>query len=230
MSAPTAIVTGGAGGIGAAIARRLRADGFAVVAADLPAAATSSSVDIADPDSIAEWTSMLIENVGEVDVLVNNAAIWRHEGIGAVSVTSARQVLEVNLLGTWWCTQALVPAMRAGAAIVNISSTAAAFASGGLGLYPASKAGIEAMTRQLAIELGPRGIRVNAIAPGLIRTAATEASYADGSRDHLVAALPIARPGTPEDVAAVTSFLVSKDAAYLTGQVITVDGGLTITF
>ncbi|MCW2644571.1 MAG: 2-hydroxycyclohexanecarboxyl-CoA dehydrogenase [Pseudonocardiales bacterium] len=221
-----AIVTGASGGIGSAIADRLSADGFTVVRADLDGA--SSPVDVADPDSVAQWAGALIADVGKVDVLVNNAGVWRHAAIADVSATDARRVLDVNLLGAWWCTQALVPVMSAGSAVVNLSSTAAAVASRALGLYPASKGGIEAMTRQLAIELGPRGIRVNAVAPGLIRTAATEARYADGSRDGLLAVLPLARAGTPEDIAAVTSFLASDDAGYVTGQVITVDGGLTV--
>jgi NAD(P)-dependent dehydrogenase (short-subunit alcohol dehydrogenase family) len=224
-----AVVTGAAGGIGGAVAERLTRDGFEVVGADVTGVDQEFRVDLTDSSDVIRFATALVARHTRVDVLVNNAGVWRHAAIADVPYDEARRVLEVNLLGAWAMTQALVPAMPAGAAIVNISSTSVRVSSGSLGLYPSSKGGLEALTRQLAVELGPRGVRVNAVAPGMIRTPATEQHYADGSRDEAIKGLPLGRAGTPADVASAVSFLAGPDAVYVTGHVLTVDGGLTVT-
>lgn len=230
----TALVTGAARGLGRAIAVRLADDGHRVVAVDLDgegATATATMVggdgrrcDVGDPDAVAA----LVDEVGPVDVLVNNAGIWRYGPVLEASAVDLDDVLRVNLLGTLLCCRAFAPGMAegGGGAIVNLSSAAVAMRSAGVGIYPAAKGAVEVLTQQLAGELGPRGIRVNAVAPGLIMTEGTAAGYA-GRHDERAAAVPLRRVGRPADIANVVGFLVSDAAAYVSGQVITVDGGLT---
>ena len=234
----TALVTGGGSGIGRGVARRLHGDGYHVVVADVSADTAQRVanevdgealvVDIADPSALATGIGYVTSRHPHIDALVNCAGIWSYAPIEDVSFEDARRVIEVNVLGTWFMVQAAVAAMTSGSAIVNLSSTAATIAPSGVGLYPASKGAIEALTRQLAVELGARGIRVNAVAPGLIRTEATEHGYANGARQLLGRGLPLGRHGEPEDVASVISFLVSDAAAYVTGQTLAVDGGLSL--
>lgn len=230
---PTAVVTGAGRGIGAAIARRLAADGFAIVAIDSDGEAAESTaaavggragtVDVADFDAVAGFAA----TVGPVDILVNNAGIWRLAPLVDAAPGDLRSVLDVNVGGTMACTRAFATAMRGrpGAAIVNISSAAARTASAGLGSYAASKAAVETLTRQWASELAP--IRVNAVAPGLVVTEGTAANYEGEAGRRRAAAVPVGRTGVPDDIAAVVSFLVGPEAGYVNGQIITVDGGLS---
>jgi 3-oxoacyl-[acyl-carrier protein] reductase len=136
-------------------------------------------------------------------------------------------VVGVNLFGTLWCTQAFASTMPAGSSIVNLSSAAARMHSAGTGIYPTTKNAIEAMTVQLAVELGPRGIRVNAVAPGSTLTEGTAAILTDDDRAERSRTIPVGRMGEPKDVAAAVLYLSSPAAEYVTGQVLYVDGGLT---
>ena len=229
----TAVVTGAGQGIGRAVSKRLSADGHRIVAVDQKpdsAAATAEMLggqwrqcDVSDPESVAA----LADSLDEVDVLVNNAGIWIFAGLEAMTPDDARRVLEVNVLGVFYCTQALAPLMAPGSAIVNLSSNAAFSNSPGVGIYPPSKAAVESFTKQTALELGARGIRANAVGPGMIQTEGTQVNYEGELGRRRAQAVPLGRNGYPEDIADVVGFLASDDARYVTGQVIYVDGGLS---
>ena len=229
----TAVVTGAGQGLGRAIALTLADAGHSVVAVDVDADAAeetaakaggqAATVDVADRAAVFA----LAARVGPVDVLVNNAGIWRFGQLVELAEPDVRDVVGVNLLGTLWCIQAFVPAMPAAASIVNLSSAAARLHSAGTGIYPATKNAIEAVTIQLAVELGPRGIRVNAVAPGSTLTEGTAAILTDADRAERSRVIPAGRMGEPLDVCNAVLFLTSPAAAYVTGQVLYVDGGLT---
>ncbi len=229
----TAVVTGAGQGLGRAISKRLAADGHHVVAVDLnpdSAAATAEMLggqwrqcDVSDPGSVAA----LAKSLETVDVLVNNAGIWIFAGMDAMTPDDVRRVLEVNVMGVFYCTQALAPLMGPGSAIVNLSSSAAHSNSPGVGIYPPSKAAVESFTKQSALELAPRGIRANAVGPGMIQTEGTQVNYEGELGRRRAKAVPLGRNGQPDDIADVVGFLASDDARYVTGQVIYVDGGLS---
>ncbi|MCB0993992.1 MAG: SDR family oxidoreductase [Acidimicrobiales bacterium] len=232
---PTAVVTGAGRGLGRAISERLARDGYHVVAVDLDAtsaAATAEAVggesracDVSDAASVAE----LAASLGEVNALVNNAGIWLPCPTLDVTPADALKVLQVNVVGTLYCSQALIPKMieAGGGPIVSISSAAAYTHSPGVGLYPASKAGVESLTKQLALEFGRQGIRANAVGPGLIVTEGTVHNFEGERRDQRAKLVPMGRVGEPSDIADVVGFLCSPDSRYVTGQVIYVDGGVS---
>ena len=239
-----AIVTGAAGGIGEAYARALAADGASVVIADLDAdkgevvakdieagggQALFVRVDVSDPASTQAMADATIERFGGIDLLVNNAAIYGTMQFGAlisVDWDYYQTIMNVNMNGALLCSRACFRSMtkRGGGAIVNQSSTAAWLYSGYYGL---AKAGINALTQQLAVELGSRNIRVNAIAPGPIDTEATRSQVGDYA-DEIVKNLPLKRLGTPDDLTGLCLFLLSDEARWITGQIYNVDGGQII--
>jgi 3-oxoacyl-[acyl-carrier protein] reductase len=186
---------------------------------------TAYRCDVGDADAVRA----LAGEVGPVDILINNAGIWRFGPILEASETDLSDVLRVNLLGTVHCCQAFAPGMadKGGGAIVNLSSAAAAMHASGVGIYPASKGAIELLTQQLAVELGPQSIRVNAVGPGLIVTEGTAANYEGDRQSQRARAVPLQRVGEPTDIANVVAFLVSEQSSYVSGQVIYVDGGVT---
>ena len=228
-----AVVTGAGQGLGRAIAERLAADGFEIIAVDVRAEAaastasmvggTSAALDVRDAPAVRSFA----ENLGGVDVLVNNAGIWHKHSLADSSDEQLRDVLEVNILGTVNCTKALAPllATSSAPAIVNLSSGAAVSNSPNLGTYPASKAAVESLTRQWAMELAP--IRVNAVGPGMIITEGTAENYEGRAGELRARAVPLQRVGEPADVADVVGFLAGHQARYVSGQVIYVDGGLS---
>jgi 3-oxoacyl-[acyl-carrier protein] reductase len=230
-----AVVTGAGQGLGAAISRRLAKDGFSVcvldvndeTAAEVAAEVGGRSVhcDVADPASVAAAAA----EVGPADVLVNNAGIWFVEPTLDSSYEHLSTVAAVNLLGTVSCCQAFAPAMidQGRGAIVNISSAASKTASPGFGLYPATKAAVETLTRQLAVEWGPHGVRVNAVAPGFIRTEGSATAYEGERQRQRDESIPLRRTGVPDDIADVVAELCSETMRYVTGQVVFVDGGVT---
>ena len=238
-----AIVTVAAGGIGEAYARALAAEGASVVVADLDEAkgeATAADiasagggdavfvkVDVSDPASTLAMADATLERFGGIDLLVNNAAIYgtmQFDLLISVDWDYYQRFMNVNMNGALLCTRACYPHMakRGGGAIVNQSSTAAWLYSGFYGL---AKVGVNGLTQQLAHELGGQGIRVNAIAPGPTDTEATRAQVGADMVKSLVKDLAIKRPGTPTDMVGACLFLLSDDAAWVTGQILAVDGG-----
>lgn len=232
----TAVVTGAARGLGRAICQRLVADGFTVWALDADKAELSRMADEvgARPCAIDVTHEAAVDELAarlkRCDALVNNAAIWRYTPLADTPIDEARRVLAVNVLGPLLLMQRLVPVMARvqGGAIVNISSITAKYSPTGAGLYPASKAALEALTRIAAVEFGPLGIRCNAVGPGIIPTEGTLSHYGDETtRQRRGRTLPAGRYGVPADIADAVAFFCSDDARYITGQVIYVDGGYT---
>ncbi|GAX56844.1 SDR family oxidoreductase [Streptomyces olivochromogenes] len=235
-----AIVTGAGQGIGEGYARALAAEGARVVVAELNEeqgervakeigdAALFVKVDVADPASAEAMAAAVMAEFGRIDYLVNNAAIFhsmRRDGLTTVPLDYLNRFLQVNLMGALHCTRAVVPHMPEGGAIVNQSSTAAWL---GGGYYGLAKAGINSLTASLAAELGGKNIRVNGIAPGPTDTEATRSVVPREFQEQMTNNLAIKRMGTPEDLAPAVLFLLSDEARWLTGQVVSVDGGQVV--
>jgi len=232
-----ALVTGSSSGIGRAIALRLSRDGFHVLvhftsnetgAADthaeiLRSGGTASVLkfDVSDPTAVEK----ALEQEREISVLVNNAGTHQDGLLGMLSDASFRHVVETNLFGPFYLMRHCVRQMirRREGCIVNVASLAGQTGNPGQANYAASKAGLIAMTKTLAMEVGSRGIRVNAVAPGLIET---EMLQGLPNLDAMVQRIPLQRMGKPEEVAGVVAFLCSRDASYITGQTLGINGGL----
>ena len=221
-----AVVTGGGRGIGAAIVERLRADGYRVLPLDLHEGDGVTICDVTDPDAV----EAVAASVGTVDLLVNNAAVWRFAALEDVTEADFGLALDVNLKGSFHCAQSFGRAMlkQESGVIINIVSIAAKHANPAVGSYGPSKAALLSLTEQIALEWGPRGVRCNAVGPGLVPTPGTGTVYDDPEvRAIRAGAVPLRRLAEPADIANVVSFLASDDAAYVNGQVIYVDGGLS---
>jgi len=244
LEGKTAIVTGAARGIGAAIATRLANEGADIALCDLQAdwlnetaAAVKAagrkvvcySVDVSDSEGVNEVVGAVVAEFGGVDVLINNAGITRDGLMMRMSEEDWDAVLNVNLKGTFLFTRAVSRPMmkkRAGA-IVNIASIIGLIGNAGQCNYAASKAGVIALTKSAAKELASRNIRVNAVAPGFIQSKMTDA-LPEAVRDQMMGNIPMKKFGTPEDVADVVMFLAGNSAGYMTGQVLTVSGGMVM--
>ncbi|MFN2459475.1 MAG: SDR family oxidoreductase [Candidatus Velthaea sp.] len=232
LAGRVAVVTGAASGIGLATARLFRAAGAVVVAIDLQppppdAADMTSAADVADPASVAAMVDAVRARFAKIDVLAHFAGITRDALADALSMDEWDAVIRVNLTGSFIATQLVARAMPDGGAIV-LTSSRSAYGNIGQANYAASKAGVIGLTRTLALELGRRRIRVNALAPGFIETPMTRV-VPEKIRERAIAATPLRRTGTPDEVARAALFLASDDAAYITGQVLHVDGGRTLT-
>jgi 3-oxoacyl-[acyl-carrier protein] reductase len=240
----TAIVTGASRGIGLAVAERLVADGARVVITGRKRAALDEAVArLGGPDHAigvagaadnadhqAETVKRAIDVFGSADLLVNNTGINPMYGpMIEMDLVAARKIVEVNCLAALSWVQLVHQAWMKehGGAIVNVSSVAGIRPSPGIGFYGASKAMLTRITAELAVELAP-DIRVNAVAPAVVKTTFATALY-DGREAQVAAAYPLKRLGVPEDIGGVVAFLLSPDAAWMTGQLLVVDGGLTLT-
>jgi 3-oxoacyl-[acyl-carrier protein] reductase len=240
-----ALVTGGSRGIGASICRELAGAGASVAVNYARDAAAAAAVcdqitaaggvaqavqgDVASADGATSLVAAVESGIGPIEILVNNAGITRDDLIMRLSEEDWRDVIDTNLGGAFFTCRALSRPMlkRRSGAIVNISSIVGVRGNAGQTNYAASKAGLIGLTKALAKELGGRGIRVNAIAPGYIATELTDA-LPDAARDAILANTPLGRLGEPSDVARAVRFLCSDAAAFITGDVLAVDGGLGI--
>jgi NAD(P)-dependent dehydrogenase (short-subunit alcohol dehydrogenase family) len=238
-----AVVTGAGGALGRAIARRLAVDGHAVAVVDIDAEAVeltrkdvaahggavrSWTLDVRDADAVTEMFDMVALQSGGTGVLVNNAAIYPSTPFLDVTPAEYDDVRAVSQRGYWLCAQAAARQMiqHGGGSIVNIASLVTHGGWSGLASYAASKGAAVSLTRALARELGGHNIRVNTVSPGAFATAASEidedpSAYADFALDHQA----LKRRGTPEELAAVVSFLAGSDSSFVTGQTIEVNGG-----
>jgi NAD(P)-dependent dehydrogenase (short-subunit alcohol dehydrogenase family) len=247
-----AVVTGAGSGIGAATARLLAAEGAAVTVADLDDAAAAAvvaeiaaaggvaraqSVDVAVADSVAAMVADTVAAFGGLDVLHNNAAVIalnaEDQDVVTGDLDTWQRVLDVNLTGAMLGCRFAIPAMleRGGGAIVNTASAAAFYGSRTMAAYGVSKAGVVALTRYVATAYADRNIRVNAVAPGVVVAKERQAADAASPSPRLapyVAGHPVGRLGYPEEIAAAVAYLASADAAFVTGECLRVDGGLTV--
>jgi 3-oxoacyl-[acyl-carrier protein] reductase len=245
LSGKSAVVTGGSRGIGRAIALRLAEQGADVCisfrgraeAAEETRAAIASlgrramavQGDAADPAAADALVKAALEAFGKVDILVNNAGITRDDLIMRMSLEDWRDVLETNLFGAFYAIKAVTrPMLKARAGrIVNITSVSGQAGQTGQANYSSAKAGLIGLTKATARELASRGITCNAVAPGFVLTELTQ-DLPDALKQKLVEATPLGRFGTAEEIAAAVAFLASDEAAYITGQVLAVDGGLVM--
>ncbi|MUL80502.1 MULTISPECIES: SDR family NAD(P)-dependent oxidoreductase [unclassified Mycolicibacterium] len=229
-----AVVTGGASGIGAAIAARLTRDGHRVATMDLSPSADDHAytVDITDRSQIEAALTDIRTRWGPVTILVNAAGAEATTRFRDVTFDEWQRVIDVSLNGVFHTTQAVLPDMiEAGwGRIVNISSSSTHSGTPLKSHYVAAKSGVNGLTKSLALEYGPAGITVNAVPPGfvdtpMLRNAAQRGDFGPYTLDDLIGATPVRRIGTPEDIAATCAFLISKEASYITGQMIGVNGG-----
>ena len=227
-----AIVSGAGGGLGAAIVRRLAADGHAVATCDLlPAedSALHAEIDVVDRDAVGAFVARVEAELGPAHIVVTAAGVQATGASDAVAEEDWRRVIDVNLTGTWNLVQAALPGMlgRGCGRIVTISSEIGLAGLEGYAAYAASKGGVIALTKALARELAPKGIGVNCVAPGPIEVGMllSEAAYSD---EWLAAHVPIGRWGRPDEVAASVAFLAGEDGGYYVGQVLSPNGGTVI--
>lgn len=244
LAGRVAIVTGGSRGIGESIVRLLVAEGATAVISDIEESAADSlakeisesggnavaiQTDVQSLKSCEAMVQATLDSFGKVDILVNNAGITRDSLLMRMSEEDWDRVISVNLKGVFNCTKAVTrPMLRARfGRIVNIASIVGVTGNAGQGNYAASKAGVIGFTKSMARELASRGINVNAVAPGFIKTKMTE-SLPERAVERLVSQIPLNALGEPRDVAGAVLFLCSDSARYITGQVINVDGGMVM--
>ena len=245
MTGRVAVITGAASGMGLAIAQRLAAAGHRVALLDLDgdaaeraaeelrgsgAEACRQTVDVADRAAVDRALASVRAELGPVEILVTSAGVDEFSSFIEISAAQWDRMLAVNLTGVFHCVQAAVPDMLAAGwgRIVTISSSSAQSGARRMAHYVASKGGVIALTKALAVELGPKGITVNTIPPGSIETPMTRRAQESGelpTTDVLSKMIPVRRTGRPDDVAAACAFLCTEDAGYVTGQSINVNGG-----
>ena len=245
LTGKTAVVTGGSRGIGRAICLKLAGQGANIVlnyagnaaaAEETRAACEALGVralavqgDVADPAACNALIDTAVETFGQVDILVCNAVITRDNLLMRMSDEEFQKVIDTNLKGTFHCMRAVIRPMmkKRRGRIISISSVVGLIGNAGQINYAASKAGVIGMTRSLAREVASRGITVNAVAPGFIRTDMTDV-LGDAVKEGILRSIPLGKLGEAEDVANTVLFLASDEAAYITGQVLSVDGGMAM--
>jgi 3-oxoacyl-[acyl-carrier protein] reductase len=245
LTGKSAVVTGGSRGIGRAIALRLAAQGADVAfsyrgneaaATETVAAiealgrrALAVQADVSQPESADALIKAALEAFGKVDILVNNAGVTRDDLIMRMSLEDWRTVLETNLFGAFYAIKAVTrPMLKARAGrIINITSVSGQAGQTGQANYSSAKAGLIGLTKATARELASRGITCNAVAPGFVLTELTK-DLAQEWQDRITAQTPLGRFGTPEEIANAVAFLASDEAAFITGQILGVDGGLVM--
>ncbi|KAA9166335.1 SDR family oxidoreductase [Amycolatopsis acidicola] len=232
----TWLVTGGSRGIGRAVVEQVAAEGGQVATfARSPAAAESGlpprvlevKTDVTDPDSIRRGLDTVHEQLGEIDVVVNGAGVHRGGRIDTIDRSAWDDVLATNLTGAFEVCRALTPRLRPGAAIVNVGAVVGFRGFPGDVAYGSAKAGLSGLTQVLAVELAPRGIRVNLVVPGFVDTDMT-AGLSDRARERIVGTIPFGRTGTAPEIAEV--IVAVARSTYMTGATVPVDGGLLATF
>ncbi|TWB52913.1 SDR family NAD(P)-dependent oxidoreductase [Nitrospirillum viridazoti] len=242
----TALVTGASGGIGAAIAKALAAGGATVivhyrgnpqkadqVVAEIAATggkAWPASADIADPEAIAGLFAAIGQRHDRLDIVVNGAGVFAAHPLSAVTAEHFNHLFGINVLGLLLVTQAALPLFGDdGGSIINIGSLSGSMASPGQSIYAGTKGAVDAITRSLSKELGPRRIRVNAVNPGAVETPGLDGSgfMSASMRERILASTPLGRIGQPDDVASIVTFLASDAARWVNGQIILAAGGLT---
>ena len=247
LTGQVALVTGAGRadkGIGRAICLALAREGAKIAIADFVEESAASvaqevietggeaislKINVADPTDVDMMVKSVVDKFGKIDILVNNAGITRDNLLIKMSEQEWDSVLDTNLKGTFNCTKAVAKVMfrqRSGR-IVNTASVMGIIGNPGQANYSASKAGIIGLTKTTAKELGSRGVNVNAVAPGFIQTVMTD-EMAEQAKENIERQIPLQRPGTPEDVAAVVLFFCSNASSYITGQVLNVDGGMVM--
>jgi 3-oxoacyl-[acyl-carrier protein] reductase len=245
LEGKVALVTGSGRGIGAAIAERLAADG-AVIALNYSKSASEAEAvaerirknggrakvfkaDVSDPKDAKTLVDRTVEELGRLDILVNNAGTTEFAPLEAITEDAVRSQFGVNVNGPIFVLQAAAAHFpREAGRVINVSSLASRHSPAGASLYAATKSALEALTRSWAAELGPKGITVNAVAPGPIDTdMLRQAGLNEQVRQGLITRTPLGRIGSPSDVADVVAFLASHDARWITGQVVETAGGLT---
>ncbi|TFG11397.1 SDR family oxidoreductase [Candidatus Thorarchaeota archaeon] len=238
-----AIVTGSAQGIGRKIAEELALRGAKVALSDINEKVVQVAreigreeevmyvvADVSNEDHVEKMVSNVLERWGHIDILVNNAGIYPYKSLKEMTEADWDKVIDINLKGMFNCVKGVLPDMHEhGGSIINISSiagTTVGYAQ--LAHYSASKAGMSGFTRSAAVELAEDGIRVNAIAPGAVETPTVKETMDEETRQATIASIPLKRLGKPEDIANLVAFLASEESSYITGQLIVIDGGMTI--